>query len=1739
MIDENVMIAVSNLATKIKKLVSDHAAIKGNGSTFGHVKASDSSLIKPIGDTLEVGTDNNQYARADHVHTVTYSKIKNPPYIPTKTSDLTNDSGFLTEHQDISGKVNIAQGSSKANMNVVTNASGNITTEAKPFIPSKTSDLTNDSGFLTQHQDISGKEDKTNKTSSWNSTPNNTRYPTEKLVKDSLDNKINTDDSRLTDARDPKNTLIDASQGNAKNLNDYINIGFYYCFSNDYRAKYVANTPLNTLASEETFDKTTYVGSSNSSFYLTIEVGSSSNFIKQTLTYYSTGKTYIRVNNQGNWTNWKQLSTTDHTHPNATTSTNGLMSSTDKAKLDEIENGANAYTHPSYTARTGKPTSNQTPVFGGTVTVSQITSDESGHVTKASERTITIPNTEASTTSPGLMSKDDKTKLNGIEASANNYTHPSYTAKTGKPTANQTPAFGGTATVSQITSDSTGHVTGATDRTIKIPNTLANGTTAGLSTNDYTTTEKTKLAGVATGATKNTVSNSLSDTSTTNALSAAKGADLQEQINNIVTGETATDHNHDNLYSVSLAKLDTPTSGYIATYEVTQGSTSLGKIDIPKDYLVKSGSVKSVTTANNPVNGYAVGDKYIDFVIYTKDNSGTNEHIYINVKDLVDVYTHPNSGVTAGTNYNGNQTPAFGATFNIPKLTFNAQGHITASANSTVKIPNALGNGTTAGLSTNDYTTTEKTKLSGIATGATKNTVENSLTSTSTTNALSAAQGKELKDLIDNRDYVDAISASNTEYNLMEKAITPGWYKVYRTSTTQVTDLPSSLSSNVRGVLKVENYVGSSVTIYGQTLYTLSNNKIFYRSGQSSDTGINWSDWKEVADTDTYLTKSEASTTYQPKGNYLTSHQDISGKENTSNKTSSWNSTTNNTRYPTEKLVKDSLDGKSDNGHTHSQYLTSHQDISGKENTSNKTSSWNSTTNNTRYPTEKLVKDSLDNKQENLEKGTYSSGNLNDTIFMEQGWYKLNCSTANALENLPSALNNVSSFYCKLEVRVYSNYIMQVLYAMKKGNSAYPRIFYRKKAGATNTDTGETNWDADWKEIVNTDTLESSINSKSTVSYTQTGTGTIEIGKINIDGTEIAIKQRDNNTTYTKAANTPPADTTNGTVGTVNKYALENHSHPKSSLYAEASHQHTKSQITDFPTSMTPTSHSHGSLANGGTLNSDITSVNKIAVTDSSNNLKTISQLPYSKISGVPTIPSKTSQLTNDSGFLTSYTPPTGSTSQAGIVKLNTSTSSTSTTEAATPSAVKSAYDLANGKPSLGTTASTAAKGNHTHGNITTDGKLGSASDFVITDSSKNITTSSRIGNMNTDGKIMHTVAGVAVSQKNDILITDSNGVIDAVDKLGNIDYQGAIGSTANLPIITTTDGKLTTGAFESTASNIKMNGTQSVGSSNKFARADHVHPVDTSRAAASHTHTKSQITDFPTIPSANATNSVIQPNALTAAAGSTATFAKADHKHPTTVATITAAASGETPISLDDYKVPGFFPVKNTTHTLTYNTGTDASPNNTLDLSITKANGGYDYGLLEVKAYSANTLMQMLYLFRDGATDVPKIYFRKRCTKWSDWKEIATVDPERNWIKITDMKSVQNGRQFAQQLYYNPVTGMVELNFITPYRMLPTNAWRYVSCLVGESETSIPTSETNSAYPAVAEFVPYSTIHGIGHIISTNGNFPVTMQLTSKGNIYAFNNSGITSPTTNVRIQCYMTYRCKLNRTDNNYEGD
>ena len=186
-------------------------------------------------------------------------------------------------------------------------------------------------------------------------------------------------------------------------------------------------------------------------------------------------------------TNYNLLGT-DRGASVATTTMAGLMSAADKTKLNGIEEG-----HPSYNSTTGTPSADQSPSFGGTFTVNQISSDSTGHVSANTSRTITIPDATATTSSAGLMSAADKTKLNSISEGANEYVHPSYTARTSKPTADATPSFGGTFQVSQFSSDEYGHVSSMSDRTITIPNAVATTSSAGL----MSAADKTKLDGLA------------------------------------------------------------------------------------------------------------------------------------------------------------------------------------------------------------------------------------------------------------------------------------------------------------------------------------------------------------------------------------------------------------------------------------------------------------------------------------------------------------------------------------------------------------------------------------------------------------------------------------------------------------------------------------------------------------------------------------------------------------------------------------------------------------------------------------------------------------------------------------------------------------------------------------------------------------------------------------------------------------------------------------------------------------------------------------------------------------------------------------------------------------------------------------------------------------------------------------------------------------------------------------------
>ena len=141
----------------------------------------------------------------------------------------------------------------------------------------------------------------------------------------------------------------------------------------------------------------------------------------------------------------------------------------------------------------------------------------------------------ATGTTSGLMSSEDKIKLNGIAENANNYSLP--TAST---------TLGGVKTTSTVTSNS-GYTACPIISGIpyyKDTNTIySNATTsaAGLMSSG----DKSRLDGIATGANKTTINNTLTSTSTSEALSANQGKVLNDKYNgtalyNNATGTTGT-----------------------------------------------------------------------------------------------------------------------------------------------------------------------------------------------------------------------------------------------------------------------------------------------------------------------------------------------------------------------------------------------------------------------------------------------------------------------------------------------------------------------------------------------------------------------------------------------------------------------------------------------------------------------------------------------------------------------------------------------------------------------------------------------------------------------------------------------------------------------------------------------------------------------------------------------------------------------------------------------------------------------------------------------------------------------------------------------------------------------------------------------------------------------------------------------------------------------------------------------
>ena len=121
--------------------------------------------------------------------------------IPTKTSQLTNDSGYLTEHQSlenyytksqVDSSINAVKDAIPVNVSQLNNDSGYLTEHQSldgyakiSAIPTKTSQLTNDSGYLTEHQSLDNYYTKTQVDSSINAVKDSIPVNVSQLTNDS------------------------------------------------------------------------------------------------------------------------------------------------------------------------------------------------------------------------------------------------------------------------------------------------------------------------------------------------------------------------------------------------------------------------------------------------------------------------------------------------------------------------------------------------------------------------------------------------------------------------------------------------------------------------------------------------------------------------------------------------------------------------------------------------------------------------------------------------------------------------------------------------------------------------------------------------------------------------------------------------------------------------------------------------------------------------------------------------------------------------------------------------------------------------------------------------------------------------------------------------------------------------------------------------------------------------------------------------------------------------------------------------------------------------------------------------------------------------------------------------------------------------------------------------------------------------------------------------------------------
>lgn len=349
------------------------------------------------------------------------------------------------------------------------------------------------------------------------------------------------------------------------------------------------------------------------------------------------------------------------------------------------------------------PTANASPAHSGTFTVPQVTVDKAGRVTAITARTITLPAAPTSVsgnagtatkfaTAQSVALTGDVTGTASSQAgwSVATTLKELFTTAPGAvgPTANSSPAHGGTITVPQVTVDKAGRVTAITARTITLPSVPSSVSGNAGTATKFASAQDVTLTGDVTGTASSQAGWSI-ETTLAALFDTAPGAVGPTAAATLAFGG-----------SVNIPQVTVDTKGRVT-------SIIARAIKLPSAPTSVSGNAGTATKFASAQKVALTGDV---------TGSASSQAGWSVTATLASLYETAPGAVGPGTN--DSTTPAHGGTIKIPVLTIDTKGRVTAASTKTITLPSAptsvSGNAGTA----TKFASAQSVALTGDITGS-------------------------------------------------------------------------------------------------------------------------------------------------------------------------------------------------------------------------------------------------------------------------------------------------------------------------------------------------------------------------------------------------------------------------------------------------------------------------------------------------------------------------------------------------------------------------------------------------------------------------------------------------------------------------------------------------------------------------------------------------------------------------------------------------------------------------------------------------------------------------------------------------------------------------------------------------------------------------------------------------------------------------------------------------------------